>query len=205
MDWRDGSPQELADARPGRWRPHQPATKPWAQPEPLRALRALPEQRVRPVPPGHWLLPGPDCRSSERPMRASRPEAPAPPRAGGQRVPPAAAALRPDAEVLLRGAVELPPAPAPAEQPPRGSAHCGLARSEATRPGVGEQWAVAMARLWGQKPQAAVLLRPLGERQTLRYTRHSGPGYQPQAPWRDRRDRRWRSSGKSRSYHDPHA
>jgi hypothetical protein len=190
--------------RPERSRPHLPATKAWAPPE-LRAPRA---PRALPAQPGPL---GPDCRPSERPRWASTLEELVPLRTYGQPVPlGAAAALLPDAVVLLPDAVELPLAPTQVERPPRGSAHCGLARSEAARPEVtrrvvGGQWAVAVVRLWGPEPRTAVPLQPLGERQILRYTRRSGPGYQPRAPWRDRRDRRWRSSGKSRSYHDPHA
>jgi hypothetical protein len=86
-------------------------------------------------------------------------------------------------------------------RPRPGSARCGLARREAarfegSRRVVDGHWAVAMARLWGPETRPAVLLRPLAERQTQRCTQHSVPERQPQAPWRDRRDRRWRSSGK---------
>ena len=217
MDWPGGSRQGPQDARPGRWGPRLPATKAWTPVEPVPEPRVL---QALPVPPAPWPPQGPD-RSSERRRRALRLEGLAPLLPGEQPVPRAAAGL-PDAvepapapERLGHWAGAAPPwvplpGPAHSVRPRHGSARCALARAVATRVegirrGVGGQWAVAMARPRGPERQVAVLLRPLGERQTLRYTRRSGPGYRPQPPWRDRRDRRWRNWGKSRSYHDPHA
>jgi hypothetical protein len=216
MDWPGGSRQGPEDARPGRWGPRLPAAKAWMPLEPVPEPRALLEL---PVPPGPWPLQGPD-RSSER-REALRLEGLAPRQPDEQPVllaaagPPDAVELAPAPERVEHWAGAAPPwVPLPGSahsvRARHGSAHCALARGVATRfevirRGVGGQWAVAMARLWGPERQAAVLPRPLGERQTRRYTRRSGPGYRPQAPWRDRRDRQWRNWGKSRSCHDPHA
>jgi hypothetical protein len=199
--------------RLGRWRPHLLAMQAWAPQAPLRALMAWQAPQGRPGRRGRWPLPGPDRRPSEPRGRASRLEGLALLRPGGRPVPLAAEGL-PDAVELplgpaqverwtaLQDAVSLPRVPGPVERRrgavPRwvrlpGSAHRGLVRPEVTRRVMGGQSAVAMARLWALAPQVAVLPQPLGGRQTRRCTRRSGPGYQPQAPWRDRRDRQWRN------------
>jgi hypothetical protein len=85
--------------------------------------------------------------------------------------------------------------------PPGGSLRHGPALLEARRlaavlRGAAERRAAVGARRWAQAPPAGVLLQPPGERQTLRYRPRSVPVRRIPVPWRGRRDRRWRNSGK---------
>ena len=149
--------------------------------------------------PGRWTRPEPQGPTL-------RPEGPARLPGGGSPGPPAAVALPavPEARRAVRSVgVALPwfrmADSAHSARPPGGSARCAPARTEATRlpailRGLAERSAVA-----GLKPQvrpADALLQPPGERQTPRYRQHSAPVRRIQVPWRGRRDRRWRNSGK---------
>jgi hypothetical protein len=215
MDWPAGSRQELAGVGPVRWTLHPRATKAWVPPAPWPVSMAWREGQVRPAPQERYQLP--DHRPSERQTPALRPAVPARLRRGAQPVPPA-----PLAAAALPDAVALPPAPAQvvrsagaaprwvrlldsahSVRPPHGSARSEAARPEPVLPGVirralaGQSAAVERAQqLPAPEWRVADLLRPLGERQTRRCRRRSELARRPQAPWRDRRDRWWRSSGK---------
>lgn len=165
-----------------------------------RAWQAPPGQPgrwTRPEPQGPTLMPEgparlPRCGSPVPPAAVALPAVPEPRMAARQRAERSAGVALPSFRLADS---------AHSARPPGGSARCEPGRTEATRlpailRGLAERSAVAVARLRAQVRPAAALLQPPGERQKPRYRQHSAPVRRIQVPWRGRRDRRWRNSGK---------